>query len=399
MSTVPLREKTVLSSGMLLLLALACGITVSNVYLSQPILNEIAMSFNVSPDRAGLVTTLAQTGYAIGILFIVPSADSLSPRKLSGMLLLLTTVMLLGCGLAPSLTVLIVASFFLTLFTVIPQILIPLAVSMAEKGETGRVIGTVQTGLILGILLSRTASGFLADVSATWRASFIVFAVLDAWLLIVLIKWLPLTERSPLSLKKYVSLLASMPRLLLAYPALILSCLMGCLVFAAFSAFWATLAYYLASPAFNMNPADIGLFGLWGAAGAMLAPRAGRLCDRFGVKPVNLLSLLSVACAFILFMYTRSYAIPALVLGVNLLDFGLQSGQIANQARIFALPGEYRARLNTLYMVFTFFGGAAGAAAGSYFWSISGWMAVCQFALVLLLAALALLFLIRTSTR
>lgn len=399
MTTMLERDKPTLSSGLLMLLALACGITVSNVYLSQPILNEIAISFKVNAEHASLVTSMAQIGYAIGILFIVPSADSLSPRKLSTILLTLTTVMLIGCAMAPSLSVLITTSFLLTLFTVIPQVLIPLAVSMAEKGETGRVIGAVQTGLIMGILLSRTVSGFLADISGIWRASFICFAILDAILLFILLRRLPVIERAPLSIKKYGSLLSSMPRLLITYPSLVLSCLMGFLVFASFSAFWATLAYYLASPAFHMSPADIGLFGLWGAVGALLAPRAGRLSDRFGVKPVNLLSLAAVACAFLLFMHGQSYAILALVVGVNLLDFGLQSGQIANQARIFSLPGEFRARLNTLYMVFTFFGGAAGAAAGSYIWSIWGWLAVCKFGLLLLLAALVLLLLIKNKAR
>lgn len=399
MTITPERDKPTLSSGMLMLLALACGITVSNVYLSQPILNEIAVSFNVNAEHASLVTTMAQIGYAIGILFIVPSADSLPPRKLSTILLILTTGMLIVCAMAPSLSVLITASFLLTLFTVIPQVLIPLAVSMAGNGKTGRVIGAVQTGLIMGILLSRTVSGFLTDLSGSWRVSFLCFAVLDAILLCLLLRRLPVIDRAPLSLKKYGALLFSMPPLLMTCPPLILSCLMGFFVFASFSAFWATLAYYLASPAFHMSPADIGLLGLWGAAGALLAPRAGRLCDRIGVKPVNLLSLAAVACAFLLFMHAQSYAILALVIGVNLLDFGLQSGQIANQARIFALQGEFRARLNTLYMVFTFLGGAAGATAGSYIWSFWGWSAVCEFSLSLLLAALILLLLMPNKAR
>jgi len=154
------KNHTGISKGLLILIAIACGITVANVYLSQPILNEIALSFHASAETASLVTTMAQVGYAIGILFLVPCADSLSGRKLSTLLLISTTLALIACGFAPSLQWLVAASLLLTMFTVIPQVLIPLAVSLAEEGKTGVVIGTVQTGLIKGILLSRTLSGF-----------------------------------------------------------------------------------------------------------------------------------------------------------------------------------------------------------------------------------------------
>ncbi|MBF6637246.1 MFS transporter [Rouxiella silvae] len=385
------KNHTGISKGLLILIAIACGITVANVYLSQPILNEIALSFHASAETASLVTTMAQVGYAIGILFLVPCADSLSGRKLSTLLLISTTLALIACGFAPSLQWLVAASLLLTMFTVIPQVLIPLAVSLAEEGKTGVVIGTVQTGLIMGILLSRTLSGFLADFSHTWRASYIFAAVLNALLLIIVTRMLPDVDNKTLTWKRYAGLITSMPGMLIKFPALLLSALLGFLVFGAFSAFWATLAYYLSSDKFHMGLAAIGLFGLWGAPGALIAPRMGKLSDRYGVKLINIISIFAVFAAFLLFALPHAYVIAALVVGVNLLDFGLQSGQISNQARIFKMPGEYRARLNTVYMVFTFLGGAMGAAIGSYIWVHHGWAAVCLFACFLLVLALIIL--------
>ncbi|MEH2920980.1 MFS transporter [Samsonia erythrinae] len=390
-----------LGRGTCFLLAIACGITVANVYLSQPLLNEIARYFGAAPEHASLVASLAQTGYACGILFVVPCADSLSPRRLCGALLVMTSLMLLASSFAPGLDILVIASFFLTTFTVIPQVIIPFAVSVADKGQTGRVIASLQTGLILGILLARTFSGVLADLTGTWRAPFLVAAVLNLSVLMMLAFCLPAaSHHTPrLTFKRYLALLRPIPGLIVKYPPLLLSCLMGFLVFGAFSAFWATLAYYLASPAFGMTPAEIGLFGLWGAAGALLAPRMGRLSDRFSPELVNAVSLIAVALAFFLFWSPYGYPLALLVVGVNLLDFGLQSGQIANQARIFTLPAEFRARLNTVYMVFTFTGGAIGAAMGAHLWALWGWGAVCLLGIAMLILAATVLRLLSRRVR
>lgn len=373
----------------LFLLAVACGITVANVYLSQPLLNEIALYFGAAPDHASLVASLAQIGYACGILFLVPCADSLSPRKLCSTLLIITAVMLGVCSFASGLNTLIIASFILTIFTVIPQIIIPFAVSVTPQKQTGKVIASLQTGVILGILLARTVSGLLADWLGTWRAPFIFASVLNFSVLIILLLCLPKFRKKsdPLTLKRYFELLKPMPGLIIKYPPLLLSCLMGFLLFGAFSAFWATLAYYLASPAFGMSPAQIGLFGVWGVLGALMAPKMGKISDRYGPTIVNLASIFALVSGFLLFRFPLSHPLLCLVIGVNLLDFGLQSGQIANQARIFSLPAEFRARLNTVYMVFNFAGGALGAIVGAYCWSVSGWNAVCSQGLILLLMA------------
>lgn len=371
--------------GTLALLAAACGITVGNVYLCQPLLDQIAVSLGVPAQTAGLVAVGAQVGYALGILLVLPLADMIASRKLVRTLLALTALFLLAAALSPTTPLLIAASVALTATTVIPQILIPIISGLVAPEHRGRIIGTLQTGLILGILLSRTVSGAVAQATDTWRSPYLLATILTGLLLLIVPRLIPDRERGTTH-TGYLSLLRSLPPLLRHRP-LRLSMTLGFLVFGAFSAFWATLAFHLASPAFGLGPAAAGLFGLYGAPGAILAPMAGRLSDRIGSFKVNLLSLAAVAVAFALGGWIGGLSLLALVVAVNLLDFGLQSGQIANQTRIFALGNDIRARVNTLYMVATFGGGAAGSFAGSLAWSLGGWTAVCVLALAL--AALA----------
>jgi predicted MFS family arabinose efflux permease len=378
-----------LSRTTLALLAAACGITVGNVYLCQPLLDQIAVSFAVPPHLAGLVATGAQVGYALGILFILPLADAIEPRRLVRVLLLLTALMLIGAALSPSVPVLVAVSLTIACTTVVPQILIPITTGFAEPKHRGRVIGTLQTGLILGILLSRTISGGVAAFSGTWRSPYLLAALLTGSLALVLPPLIPSRDDRPAH-NGYLSLLATLLPLLRHRP-LRLSMALGFCIYAAFSAFWATLAFHLASPAFGLGPGTAGLFGLYGAPGAILAPLAGRLSDRFGTVRVNVFALISVAMAFVVAGTVGAFSLLALVVAVNLLDFGLQSGQVANQTRIFALGDDIRARVNTLYMVATFGGGAIGSFAGAIAWSQAGWRGVCAVGLMLVAAAALML--------
>lgn len=377
----------------LAMLAVACAITVGNVYLCQPLLNQIAVNLGVPENTAGLVAVGAQIGYALGILFVLPLADAIAARRLVRTLLTLTALFLLAASLSPTAPWLIAASVALAATTVIPQILIPIVSGLALPEHRGRVIGALQTGLILGILLSRTISGVMAQASDSWRSPYLLSAALTACLVFIVPRLIPEQQSTPAHIG-YLNLLRSLIPLL-RYRPLRLSMALGFLVFAAFSAFWATLAFHLASPAFGLGPATAGLFGLYGALGAILAPTAGRLSDRFGPLKVNLFALAAVVLAFLLAGSAGAFSLLALVLAVNLLDFGLQSGQIANQTRIFALGNDIRARVNTLYMVATFGGGAAGSFAGAYAWSLGGWRGVCTLALLLLAAAGAALALNR----
>lgn len=371
----------------LAVLAAAAGITVANVYLCQPLLAAIAADFHLTPDRAGWVASASQAGYAIGILLIVPLADHAAATRLLQTLLALACVALLAAAFSPGIGFLVAAAFAISLGSVVPQILVPLAVAAQGNVGAGKVVGIMQTGIILGILLSRTVSGVVAEWSGNWRASYLLAAALNGVLLFLLPRFLParpapLTTRMP-----YPQLIASLPGLLVRWPGLRLSAALGATVFGAFSAFWATLAFHLAGPSFGFGSAQAGLFGLWGIVGALLAPRAGKLADRYGANAVNAFGIAMAALGFALFTTAGNYSVIALVIGVNLLDFGNQAGQIANQARIFKLDPAARARLNTVYMVLTFAGGAAGTLIGTMAWRGAGWTAVGCVGLAMLAVA------------
>ena len=371
-------------------MAIACGVMVGNIYICQPLLDEIARGFGVSEHVAGYVAVASQIGYALGILFVVPLADIADPTRLVRILMAVTATGLIGAAASPAIPALVCATLVVAAATVVPQMLIPLAATLAAPEHRGRVIGTLQTGLILGILLSRTVSGALATLAGSWRAPYAAAAALTALLFLLLPRFMP-DHVPPRRQQGYPALLRSMLPLLLVHRPLLVSCGLGFCVFGAFSAFWATLAFHLATPAFGLGAAATGLFGLWGAPGAILAPMAGRLSDRFGSNAVNAFALLCAAASFLTAGTLGATSALGLVLTVNLLDFGLQSGQVANQARIFALGDGQRARLNTIYMVAVFSGGAIGSLAGTLAWSAAGWTGVCSVAGALVVLAAGIL--------
>ncbi len=369
-------------------MAVACGVMAGNIYICQPLLGQMAIDLGVPQRMAAWVAVAAQVGYALGILLLVPLADVADPKRLLRILFALTSLCLIVAACAPELHLLIAASLCLSLTTVVPQMLIPLATSLATPTSRGRVVGSLMTGLVMGILLSRTVSGIVAQYTDTWRAPYALAALCTATLFLFVPNFLP--ER-PLARKiSYLSLLVSLLPLLRHRP-LLLSLGMNFLIFGAFSAFWATLAFHLGSPAFGLGPAAAGLFGLWGAPGTLLAPIAGRLSDRWGSSVINAAAFVSLLSSFLIAGTLGSLSLIAIVVAVNLLDFGVQSGQIANQTRIFAIGAEIRSRLNTIYMTATFSGGAMGALAGSYIWSVAGWSGVCILCCVLVALAAILL--------
>jgi predicted MFS family arabinose efflux permease len=376
--------------GTLCVMALACGVMVANIYLCQPLLAAMAAAFGVPASHAALVSVVAQIGYALGILFVVPLADVADTKKLVRRLMMLATIGLLAAAFAPSISVLLVASLLIAATSIVAQVLIPIATTLAAPEYRGRIVSVLSTGLILGILLSRTVSGAVAQLATSWRASYLLQAALVFSLSFVVLAFLPgRIDKSPAKLG-YGALLRSLPALLRHGPLRLSMALSFC-VFAAFSAIWATLAFHLASPAFALGPAAAGLFGLWGAPGALLAPVAGRLSDRFGPTWINVGSLVALLASLGVAVHWGATSLVALIVMVNLLDFGTQSGQVANQARIFGLGDQIRGRLNTLYMVTTFAGGATGAFAGGMAWTAGGWSGVCILAFVLVgIAALTL---------
>ncbi|MEU4098255.1 MFS transporter [Streptomyces sp. NPDC026673] len=377
--------------GTIPVFATATAITVANIYFTQPLLDQIARGFGISASAAGLVATAGQIGYALGIVAVIPLADRARLRRLSSVLLAVTAVALLAGALAPSVALLGLATLVLSASTVLPQVIMPTVVSMAAPGQAGRVLGAVGTGLTLGALLSRTASGLIAEATGTWRAGFLVAAAATAALLLVLPRYMPAERPAGAATSGgYARLLASLPRLIAEHPPLRLSAALGATVFAAFSAFWSTLAFHLTAPPIGLGPAVIGLFGLCSVPGALAARYSGRLTDRWGPRAVNALAVTSALLAFALFG-VAGQSLAALAVGCNLLGYGVTSGQIANQARIFTARPEIRARLNTVYMFAVFAGGAVGSAVAGVLFSAFGWHGVVSGGLgFLLLGGLAL---------
>ncbi len=362
----------VLTPALTLLLAITCGVTVANLYYNQPLLAEISRGLHVSQSAAASVTTMTQLGYALGILLFIPLGDRLRRKPLVMLLVALTILSLLAAAAAPNLTVLATASFAIGLVTVVPHVLIPFVASIVSAEERGQAVGKVMSGLLLGILLSRTASGIVGDMFG-WRAVFYAAAILMVALAVVLGKQLP-DSRGTANLS-YPRLLKSVWDLLVAEPVLRQACISGALLFASFSIFWATLAYLMSSAVYHQGPLAVGLFGLVGAAGAAGAPLAGRLADIRGARYMVGISMVGVAISFVIFLvYGLTYA--GLITGVLLMDLGVQSGHVSNQTRIYSLGSHHGSRLNTAYMVCYFIGGAAGSQFGAWVWSNYSWHGV-----------------------
>ncbi|PTL79457.1 MFS transporter [Vitiosangium sp. GDMCC 1.1324] len=354
-------------------MAIAAGISVANLYYHQPLLGDIGQTFHASDQELGLIPAFSQVGYALGLLLIVPLGDSLERRRTIVVMSALVSLALMGVALAPSLPWMIVTSGLVGVTTVVPQLLIPLAAHMAPATQRGRVLGTVMSGLLVGILLSRTASGFLG-VQFGWRAMFWIAAALMLLLTVVLRFTLPSQPAS--SSLSYPALLRSLGSLVREEPALRLHSVLGAISFGGFSAFWSTLALYLHSLPEHYGPQVAGLFGAVGVAGAIAAPLIGRYADKRGDRLINMIGIGILLLSFVVLGLLGRW-LWGIALGVILLDLGAQANHIFNQTRVYALRPEARNRLNTVYMVTYFVGGATGAWLGSLAWSHWGWSGVC----------------------
>jgi predicted MFS family arabinose efflux permease len=377
-----------MSRWVILLLALACGVAVGNIYFPQAISPLVASGLHVSPDSAALVVTAAQFGYAAGIFLLVPLGDRFPHRPLIVTLLGLTGLGLLAASGAPALAPLIGASVLVGVTTVVAQIIAPMAAGLVADDRRGAVMGTLLSGSIGGILLARTFGGTVGEWLG-WRAPYLVAAVLALLTATVLAFAVPTT--APSSRQRYPALLAEPLRLLRNEPDLRRSCFYQATVFAGFSAVWTGLALLLTSPTYDLGAQAIGVLALVSAGTMFCTPLAGRQVDRRGSDPVNLVSMLgTIASAAVLAAggLGGTMGLAALAMGTLLLDVAMQSGMVANQARIFALRPEARSRLNTAYMTCAFLGGSVGSWLGARAYIRFGWPGVC--ALVALLAALAL---------
>ena len=362
-----------ISRRLTILLAIACGLVVANLYYAQPLLNTIAGSLHVSAAAVGLLVTATQIGYAVGLVLLVPLGDLRDRRRLFAAMLAVTTLGLIAAGIAPSLTVLAIALACVGLTSVVAQILVPFAATLAAEHERGRVVGTVMSGLLIGILLARTASGLLASL-AGWRAVYFIAAGLMVALAAVL--WRELPHVPPRVELGYRGLLASVVRIAREEPLILRRGALGALGFACFSVFWTSAAFVLARPPYDFGDGVIGLFGLLGVAGAVMASYAGRLADRGHTQASRGALLALMAASFALLAWGGRHLAP-FVVGVIALDLAVQGSHILNQSDIYELRPQSRSRITTIYMTCYFAGGAAGSALAAVVYSAGGWDAVC----------------------
>jgi predicted MFS family arabinose efflux permease len=374
-----------ISAGLVALLAVVAGVSVANLYYVQPLLPVLATHFGAGPAATGTVAVLTQAGYAVGLLLFIPLGDAVERKALILWLCAASVLALLGIAAAPSLAWVAGASFLVGFFSVVPHVALPMAAHLAAPAERGRVIGSVLAGLLTGILSARTVSGLLAEALG-WRSVYLVAAAAMVGLAVALQLILPRDE--PTAPLPYPALLRSLLTLARAHRDLRVAALLGAAGMGAFSAFWSTLAFHLASPAFGLGSGVAGLFGLVGVSGALAAPLVGRLADRRGPRFASGLALLLVLGAYGIFLGAGG-GLAGLVAGVLLLDVGVQANQVANLARVQALDPAARSRLNTVYMVIYFVGGAAGTWSGARAWAGWGWPGVCATGAAFALAGLA----------
>lgn len=377
-----------MSRRLVLLLAVTCAVAVGNIYFPQSIGPLIAAGLHVPADSAALVVTATQVGYTAGIVLLVPLGDRIPHRSFLVVLLSLTGLALFAAGCAPALPPLVAAGAVVGLTTVAAQIVGPLAIGLVAADRRGAVIGTLLSGSTGGMLLARTFSGTLGEWLG-WRAPYLVAAVLALLLATVLAFTVPAT--TPASRQSYPALLAEPLRLLRTEPELRRSCLYQATVFAGFSAVWTCLALLLTGPGYRLGAQAVGMLALVGGATMLCTPLAGRIVDRRGPDPVNLVCMLGVLVSAAILAAGALGGAPglaALTVGTLLLDVAMQCGMVANQARVYALRPDARSRLNTAYMTCAYLGGSAGSWLGVRAWSRAGWWGVC--ALVGCLTTLAL---------
>jgi len=356
---------------------------VATIYYNQPLLLDISRTFGVSHGAGGAVSMATQLGYAAGILFFVPMGDVAERRKLILRLFAAVSLALAAAGLAPSFWVLVAASAAIGLTASVTHIMVPMAPELAGPGAGGRAIGSVMTGLLLGVLLARTASGAVAAAFG-WRAVFLLAALSTAGFAPLLARRLPpMTPARPI---RYGEALRSLWDLVRREPVLREASALGFLVFAAFIGFWTNLTFFLGSPHYRLGAGVAGSFGLVGAAGALIAAPVGKLADRRGPRFTLTLALGLLSAGYAL-LWALGYRLAGLIAGVIVLDVGQQSMQISNQTRIFGLSRSARSRINTIYMIIFFLGGALGSAASAAAWTRWQWSGVCGWGLAMLALA------------
>lgn len=374
MTTAKSGNRMPLTRYVTLLFAIACGMSVANIYFAQPLLDELSYEFNMDYAVIGILITVTQIFYALGLLLLVPLGDLLNQRRLIIGQMAVSMAALVIVGTASSGAMLFAGLALVGLLAVVTQTIVAFVATIAAPAERGRAVGMVTSGIVIGILLARTISGVLKDL-AGWRSVYLVSAALMLLMVYALYKVLPNVERKVKTLS-YSQLLKSVLVLFLQERLLRVRAVLAMFIFTAFSILWTPLVLPLSAPPLSLSHSAIGAFGLVGVVGALAAAKAGKLADRgYGQRTTGIaLSLLLLS--WLPISYTER-SLFALVIGIILLDLAVQAVHVTNQSMIFALRPQARSRMVAGYMIFYSIGSAAGSIASTHIYAQYGWHGVC----------------------
>lgn len=362
-----------LSRADVLLMAFCTGLIVANIYYCQPLVILVAKEFKVTESHAGMITYLTQAGYALGLFLVVPLGDMFERRKQILMITGFAVASLLLAATSHSFLWLQIASVLIGASSVVPQLILPMAANLSSDEKRGETIGIITSGLLIGILASRSISGSVGFLWG-WRTMYFIAAGICALLMFLMAKRFPLSM--PSFKGSYRELMASMWHYLKTESVLREASMINFLAFAVLSAFWTTMVLFLANPPFNFQTMQIGLFGIAGAAGALAAPLVGKLSSGKNPRQNILIGLILQVGSLIAFYFTGSH-LYLFITGIILIDIGQQAIHVTNQTRIYALVPEARNRLNTVFMSVSFVGAAVGSAIGLWLWDKGQWSLFC----------------------
>ena len=369
----------VLSRGMVLLMAFTTGVVVASNYYAQPLLHSISASFDLSYASAGIIVTVAQLSYALGLVLLVPLGDLFEQRRLMVTLLLLSTCGLFVSALSQSFWMLLIGTSISSFFSVVAQVIVPFGAALASPSQPGQVVGTIMSGLLLGILLARTAAGMLSELgdwhTIYWCASVVV-------LITTALLYRKLPQHHQHAGLSYFQLLASFFTFFKSEKVFLWRSVMGGLIFASFSVLWTPMAFLLAKPPFDFSDFIIGLLGLAGVAGALAATRAGKLVDQGKARQTTTFGCILLILSWIP-LYFGAHSIVALIIGVVVLDLCVQLVHVVNQNIIYQVNPQARNRLNAGYMLSYFIGGAFGSLVSAWAFQHYAWAGVSVIGFIL----------------
>ncbi|KPN15473.1 transporter [Bacillus australimaris] len=386
-----IKPRSTMTRYMALLFATACGMAVANIYFAQPLLDSLADEFGMTYSSIGIIMTITQLCYAAGLLLLVPLGDLVNRRRLIIGQMLLSVLSLILVGIAPIVTVLFIGLAAVGLLAVVTQVLVAFAATWAALEERGRIVGLVQSGIVIGILLARAFAGVLTDL-AGWRSVYLVSAVIMLLITGVLFRVLPRDdiERESLS---YANLIRSMFTLFIQERILRIRGILALLIFIVFGTLWTSLVLPLSTEPYSLSHTAIGAFGLAGAAGALGAARAGSLADKGLGQFTTCIALVLLFISWF-FISLTEHSLILLIIGIMILDLSVQAVHVTNQSMIFTVRPEARSRLTAAYMIFYSIGSATGSIVSTSIYANYGWNGVCLFGASI--SAIAILYWIIT---